>query len=98
MLRISFEKTHGGILAGQLDIKEMIYKNPKESTPLFICYIVFLVNFIAEIIQLFKKLLAGPRDGEILSLLTFIVFDTLTVTFMVSYNRDNRSNRSVSTT
>ena len=45
---------------------------------------MFLVNFIAETIQLFKKLLAGPRDGEILSLFTFIVFDTLTVTFMVN--------------
>ena len=83
MLRISFEKTHGGILAGQLDIKQMVYKNPKSSTSLFVCYIVFLVNFLVEFIQLIKKALAGPRDIYILTLLTFIIFDTLSVAFMI---------------
>ena len=83
MMRISFEKTHGGILAGQLDIKQMVYKNPKSSTSLFVCYIVFLVNFLVEFIQLIKKALAGPRDIYILTLLTFIIFDTLSVAFMI---------------
>ena len=83
MLRISFEKTHGGILAGQLDIKQMVYKNPKSSTSLFVCYIVFLVNFLVEFIQFIKKILAGPRDIYILTLLTFIIFDTLSVAFMI---------------
>ena len=45
MLRISFEKTHVGILAGQLDIKQMVYKNPKESTPLFVCNIVIYLIY-----------------------------------------------------
>ena len=89
MLRISFEKTHGGILAGQLDIKQMVYKNPKSSTSLFVCYVVFLVNFFVEFIQLIKKVLTGPRDIYILTLLTFIIFDTLSVAFMikVSYTK-----------
>ena len=83
MLRISFEKTHGGILAGQLDIKQMVYKNPKSSTSLFVCYIVFLVNFLIEFIQLVKKVLVGPRDIYILTLLTFIIFDTLSIAYMI---------------
>ena len=83
MLRISFEKTVGGLLQGQLDLKQLVYKNPKDSSVVFYCYVVFIVNMVAEFLTLLKRIFVGPRNGEILSLAAFNIMDALTLTFMV---------------
>ena len=83
MLRISFEKTVGGLLQGQLDIKQLVYKNPKDSSVVFFCYIVFILNMIAEFLLLAKKILVGPRGWDILSLTAFNIMDALTLTYMI---------------
>ena len=83
MLRISFEKTVGGLLQGQLDIKQLVYKNPKDSSVVFACYIVFILNMLAEFLTLLKKIFAGPRGWDILSLATFNIMDAFTLNYMI---------------
>ena len=68
---------------GQLRIKQLVYQNAKDSNQVFYCYIVFLVNFIIEFICLIKKSVVGPRNWSILSDLTFLSFDVVTVFYLV---------------
>ena len=87
MLRISFEKTVGGLMQGQLDLKQLVYKNPVDSSVVFYCYVVFIVNMVVEFLTLLKRIFVGPRNAEILSLALFNTMDALTLTFMIKVVR-----------
>ena len=44
---------------------------------------MFLANFILEFIYLIKKTIVGPRNWSILSDLTFLSFDVMTIFYLV---------------
>ena len=97
MFRISWEHVKGGMfqgekhtyrwvsdcILGQLRIKQLVYQNAKDSNQVFYCYLIFVANFLVELLTLVKRCVVGPRSWSIVSYTMFIVFDVLTIYYLV---------------
>ena len=71
------------LFSGQLRIKQLVYQNAKDSNQVFYCYLIFLVNFVIEFSTLAKRCVVGPRSWSIVSYTMFIIFDIMTIYYLV---------------